>query len=90
KLVTNLETTGSLVTQFSGSRTLSEETIQDVKERLLASPCVMCSRIATYGLRFCLGPEAITDATLIKVFQNLGRRVQECLDVKGDHFQYQI
>jgi hypothetical protein len=38
KLVKKLETTGSLLTQHAGGRKMSEETIHDVKERLLASP----------------------------------------------------
>ena len=38
KLVKKLDTTGSLLTQHAGGRKISEETIHDVKERLLASP----------------------------------------------------
>ena len=37
KLVKKLETTGSLLTQHAGGRRMSEETIHDVKERLLGS-----------------------------------------------------
>jgi len=40
KLVKKLETMGSLLTQHAGGRKMSEETIHDVKERLLASPSI--------------------------------------------------
>ena len=36
KLVKKLETTGSLLTQHAGGHKMSEETIHDVKEQLLA------------------------------------------------------
>jgi hypothetical protein len=45
KLVKKLETTGSLPTQHAGGRKMSEETIHDVKERLLASPSKSLRRL---------------------------------------------
>jgi hypothetical protein len=45
KLVKQLETTGSLPTQHAGGRKMSEETIHDVKERLLASPSKSLRRL---------------------------------------------
>ena len=46
KLVKKLETKGSLLTQHSGGRKMSEETIHDVKERLLASPSKSLRRLS--------------------------------------------
>ena len=46
KLVKKLETTGSLLTQHAGGRKMSEETIQDVKEWLLASPSKSLRRLS--------------------------------------------
>ena len=34
--------------------------------------------------------EAVNVDTLGLVFQNLEKRIQVCLDVKGDHFQHQL
>ena len=34
--------------------------------------------------------EAINADTLGKVFQNLEKRIQACLDVKGDRFQHRL
>jgi len=46
KLVKKLETAGSLLTQRAGGRKTSEETINDVKERLLASPSKSLRRLS--------------------------------------------
>ena len=46
KLDKNLETTESLLTQRAEGRRMSEETIHDVKERLLASPSKSLRRIS--------------------------------------------
>ena len=34
--------------------------------------------------------EAVNVDTLGIVFQNLKKRIQVCLDVKGDHFQHRL
>ena len=34
--------------------------------------------------------EAVNADALGTVFQNLEKRIQVCLDVKGDHFQYRL
>ena len=34
--------------------------------------------------------QAVNTDTLGKVFQNLERRIQVCLDVKGDQFQHRL
>jgi len=34
--------------------------------------------------------QAVNLDTLGKVFQNLEKRIQVCLDVKGDQFQYRL
>jgi len=34
--------------------------------------------------------QAVNVDTLGKVFQNLEKRIQVCLDVKGDHFQHRL
>ena len=34
--------------------------------------------------------QAVNVDTLGKVFQNLEKRIQVCLDVKGDQFQHQL
>jgi len=34
--------------------------------------------------------QAVNVDTLGKVFQNLQKRIQVCLDVKGDHFQHRL
>ena len=34
--------------------------------------------------------QAVNANTLGKVFQNLEKCIQVCLDVKGDHFQHQL
>ena len=34
--------------------------------------------------------QAVNDNTLGKVFQNLEKRIQVCLDVKGDQFQHRL
>jgi len=34
--------------------------------------------------------QAVNVDTLGKVFQNLGKRIQVCLDVKGDQFQHRL
>ena len=46
KLVKKLETTGSLLTQHPGGRKMSEETIHNVKERLMASPSKSLRRLS--------------------------------------------
>jgi len=34
--------------------------------------------------------QAVNVDTLGKVFQNLGKRIQVCLDMKGDQFQHRL
>ena len=34
--------------------------------------------------------QAVNFDTLVKVFQNLEKRIQLCLDVKGDQFQHRL
>ena len=46
KLVKKLGTTGNLLTQHAGGRKMSEETIHDVEERLLASPSKSLRRLS--------------------------------------------
>jgi len=46
---------------------------------LLEAPNVICQEI-----------RAVNIETLGKVFQNLEKRIQECLDVKEDQFQHRL
>jgi len=92
KLVKKLETTGSLLTQHAGGRKMSEETIHDVKERLLVSPTKSLRRLSQetnlpYSTCQRAAKKAKTHAYRVSCVQELHpmhheKRVRFCLWIK--------
>ncbi|PSN53231.1 hypothetical protein C0J52_08005 [Blattella germanica] len=82
-----LKTHGTLLDRHAGGREpMTQETITNVKDRLLASPSKSLRRLSQEsGMSKSSCQRAAKKA---KISNNMVRRINSCLDANGGHFQH--